>query len=65
MAKLTRESRLRERRMEKQAKKTARKLEPDPLPEALGGEPHEEIGESSMTGVGSPLERVADALTDV
>ncbi|MHB1537450.1 MAG: hypothetical protein ACYCYN_02915 [Solirubrobacteraceae bacterium] len=49
MAKLTRESRLRERRLEKQAKKDARKLAgaPDPdspgdiIPDATAGEPAE------------------------
>jgi hypothetical protein len=33
MAKLTRESRLREKRMEKEARKAARKLAPPPPPE--------------------------------
>jgi hypothetical protein len=36
MAKLTRESRLRERRMDKQAKKDARKLAPAHQPEHAG-----------------------------
>ena len=39
MAKLNREHRLRERRMEKQARKDARKLAAAQGPEELGGEP--------------------------
>jgi hypothetical protein len=46
MAKLNREHRLRERRMEKQAKKDARKLAASQDPDSPGGE---EIDESAST----------------
>ena len=64
MAKLARESRLRERRAAKQAKKDARKLapafDPDEPGEALDG-----LGEPGPTGVEEPApEAVAQPLGD-
>ena len=54
MAKLTRESRLRERRLDKKAKKDARKLtsadHPDQPMHTLGGED----GESAQPGIQQP-----------
>ena len=63
MAKLTRESRLRERRLDKQAKKDARKqaLTHHPDGDALNAT----IGESAPPGSGQPaLETVVQALAD-
>jgi hypothetical protein len=65
MAKLTRESRLRERRLDKQAKKDARKRAPadhlDQPADALNG-PAEE---SAPPGAGQPaVETVGQALAD-
>ena len=65
MAKLTRESRLRERRLDKQARKDARKLAPAPdpdLPEdALGAA----TGEPALPSDEQPgLEPVVQALAD-
>jgi hypothetical protein len=58
MAKLTRESRLRERRLEKQAKKDARKLgpaHPPAVPPNLQGDPlSATTGESYPTDTGEP-----------
>jgi hypothetical protein len=64
MAKLTRESQLRERRLDKQAKKDARKLAP-----AHSDWPSDTIetttSESSQTGAGRPaLETVVQVLAD-
>jgi hypothetical protein len=50
MAKLTRESRLRERRMDKQARKEARKLAPAHDPYAPGDAPDTASGEAHPTG---------------
>ncbi len=47
MAKLTRESRLRERRLDKQAKKDARKLAPAHSPSPLGDAPAATTSESA------------------
>jgi hypothetical protein len=47
MAKLTRESRLRERRLDKQAKKDARKQAPTHQPEAAGDALNATTGESA------------------
>ncbi len=72
MAKLTRESKLRERRMDKQAKKEARKLAsllPEPAADEAGdaaaGAPGAAIGETDPVGDEPPtLETVVPALTD-
>jgi hypothetical protein len=50
MAKLTRENRLRERRLDKRAKKDARKLEPADDPYAPSGTLTASTGESDRTG---------------
>jgi hypothetical protein len=61
MAKLTRESRLRERRLDKQARKDARKLAP--RPDWLGDTIDATAGDPSPTGAGEPApEAVAQAL---
>jgi hypothetical protein len=65
MAKLNRERKLRERRLDKQAKKDARKAASRHTP----GEPGEELtgdgGESVGTGTGQPeLEPVAESPAD-
>ena len=66
MAKLTRESRLRERRLDKQAKKDARKLAPAHGSDAPDDTNDPTTGEPSPTGAGEPaLEPVAQALADV
>jgi hypothetical protein len=52
MAKLTRESRLRERRLDKQAKKDARKLAPAHDPDAPGDSLDATTDESAPTGSG-------------
>ena len=62
MAKLTRESRLRERRLDKQAKKDSRKLTPphhsdspsDTIDATTGDTADATTGESSQTGAGLP-----------
>jgi len=66
MAKLTRESRLRERRLDKQAKKDARKLAPPAHHSDWTGDTIDATtGESSPTGAGRPaLETVVQALAD-
>jgi hypothetical protein len=64
MAKLTRESRLRERRLDKQAKKDARKLAPARHSEWPGETIDATTSESSRTGAGSALEAVVEALAD-
>jgi hypothetical protein len=72
MAKLTRESKLRERRMDKQAKKNARKLAsllPEPVAEEAGDAaadaPSAAIGETGLVGAEqSVVETVVPALTD-
>jgi predicted flap endonuclease-1-like 5' DNA nuclease len=59
MAKLTRESRLRERRLDKQAKKDARKQAPAHHPDRPGDTL------TAMTGTGQPaLETAVQALAD-
>jgi hypothetical protein len=50
MAKLTRESRLRERRLDKRAKKDARKLAPAHDPQAPGDGLEAAAGESDLIG---------------
>ena len=65
MAKLTRESRLRERRMDKQAKKDARKLAPAQDSDWPSDTIDATTGESSRTVAGRPaLETVVQALAD-
>jgi hypothetical protein len=65
MAKLTRESRLRERRLDKQAKKDARKLAPASHSEWLGETIDATNGESSRTGAREHApEAVVEALAD-
>ena len=65
MAKLTRESKLRQRRQDKQAKKEARKLAPAHHPDGPGDTLSATTGESSRTGAGEPaLESVIQAITD-
>ncbi len=66
MAKLTRESRLRERRLDKQARKDARKLAPAHHSDWPSDTSDTTTGESSPTGAGEPaLETVIQALADV
>jgi hypothetical protein len=63
MAKLNRESRLRERRAEKKARKDARKLASAEAPDGLGATATDE---SAVSGVGEPsLGPVAQPLADV
>ncbi len=65
MAKLTRESKLRERRLVKQARKDARKLAPAHHPDRPGDTIDSTTGESSPTDAVEPaLETVTQALTD-
>ena len=65
MAKLTRESRLRERRLDKQAKKDARKLAPAPDSDWPSDTIDATTGESSRTGAGQPApESAVQALPD-
>jgi hypothetical protein len=65
MAKLTRESRLRERRLDKQAKKDARKLAPAHHSDWPSDTIDATTSESSRTGAELPaLETVAQALPD-
>lgn len=62
MAKLTRESRLRERRLDKQAKKDARKQAPAHHPDWAGDTVSATTGESARPGVEeSALEAVVQA----
>lgn len=64
MAKLARESRLRERRLAKQAKKDARKQ----APAHRLGQPDDPLNatgdESASPGAATPLETAAEALAD-
>jgi hypothetical protein len=65
MAKLTRESRLRERRLDKQAKKDARKQASAQDPDRLGDTLDPTTGESAQPAAGQPdLEPVVQALAD-
>ena len=65
MAKLTRESRLRERRLDKQAKKDARKQAPAHHPDRPGDTLNATTSESARPGAGQPaLETVIQALAD-
>jgi hypothetical protein len=65
MAKLTRESRLRERRLDKQAKKDARKLAPADHSDWPSDTIDATTGEPSQTDAGRPaLETVVQALAD-
>jgi len=65
MAKLTRESRLRERRLDKQAKRDARKLAPAHDPDSTGDILNATVGESAQTGSGqAALETVTQTLPD-
>jgi hypothetical protein len=65
MAKLTRESRLRERRLDKQAKKEARKQAPAHHPDRPGDTLNATTAESVRPGAGQPaLETVGQALAD-
>jgi hypothetical protein len=65
MAKLTRESRLRERRLDKQAKKDARKLAPAQHSDLPGDTIDATTNESSRTGPARPApETVVHALAD-
>ena len=52
MAKLTRESRLRERRLDKQAKRDARRLAPSDEPDSPGDGPGATTSEPVRTGPG-------------
>jgi len=66
MAKLTRESRLRERRLAKQAKKDARKQAPAHHPDQPGDTLNATTSESPATVAGQPaLEPVIEAGADV
>jgi hypothetical protein len=65
MAKLTRESRLRERRLDKQAKKDARQQAPAHHPDRPGDTLNATTGESARPDAGQPaLETVVQALAD-
>ncbi len=65
MAKLTRESRLRERRLDKKAKKDARKNAPAYDPDRPGDTLDAATGESAQPDAGQPApEAVAQALAD-
>ncbi len=64
MAKLARESRLRERRAEKQARKDARKLEPANGTEWLGEPLVDGTGEPAVAAGSPSVEPEAEALTD-
>jgi hypothetical protein len=65
MAKLTRESRLRERRLDKQARKDARKRAPAHDPDGLGDTLDATTGESAEPDAGlTALDAVAPALGD-
>jgi hypothetical protein len=65
MAKLTRESKLRERRLDKQAKKDARKQAPAHHPDWPGDTLNATTADSALPGSGQPaLETVGQALAD-
>ena len=64
MAKLTRESKLRQRRQDKQAKKEARKLAPAHHPDEPGDALNATTGDSSRTGEKPDLEAVVQVLAD-
>ena len=65
MAKLTRESRLRERRLDKQAKKDARKQAPAHHGDRTGDTLNATTGESAHPGAGRPaLETVVQSLAE-
>ncbi len=65
MAKLTRESKLRERRLDKQAKKDARKNAPADEPELTGYALNAAAGESALPNDGQPaVEAAVHALAD-
>jgi hypothetical protein len=65
MAKLTRESKLRERRLDKQAKKDARRQAPADSSDRPGDTLDPITGESALPDVGQPaLETVAQAHPD-
>jgi hypothetical protein len=65
MAKLTRESKLRERRLDKQAKKDARRQAPADHPDRLGDTLNATAGESARPGAEQPVsEAVVQVLTD-
>jgi hypothetical protein len=65
MAKLTRESKLRERRLDKQAKKEARKNAPPAEPEQPGGTLYTTSGEPHETAPEQPaLETAGQAFAD-
>ena len=64
MAKLARESKLRERRLDKQAKKDARKLAPAHHPDEPSDTPNATTSESPRTGEKPDLESVVQALAD-
>ena len=59
MAKLMRESRLRERRLDKQAKKDARKHAPAQDPDRPDDAPNATSGESNESDVGQPAVETA------
>jgi hypothetical protein len=59
MAKLTRESRLRERRLDKQAKKDARKLAPAHDPDSSSGFLNATTSESAPAASGQPAPEAA------
>ena len=61
MAKLTRESRLRERRLDKQAKKDARKLAPANDPESPGGILDATDSETASTESGLPAPEAVES----
>ncbi|HEX8714574.1 MAG TPA: hypothetical protein VF706_03310 [Solirubrobacteraceae bacterium] len=65
MAKLMRESRLRERRLDKQAKKDARKQASADRPDGLVETLHATTGELDATSAGQPVSETAvQALAD-
>jgi hypothetical protein len=64
MAKLARESRLRERRMEKQEKKDARKREPAHDPDAVDDVLHDPTAEPALTAGVPSVDSGLEALTD-
>ena len=65
MAKLTRESKLRERRLDKQARKDARKNAPPPEPDQPGGTLYTTSEEPHPAGPEQPaLETAGPALAD-
>lgn len=65
MAKLNRESKLRERRLDKQARKDARKRGLDPHPDRTGDALEEPTGLPTPTDEGQPApEPVAEALAE-